>query len=83
METLKSQTKEGKVPQNLETAKPTITSKMGGAQERGGITRVQMLSHSVRIMAEASQWRLGTRRYGLAGGELESQKRQGPPWEIQ
>ena len=34
METLKSQTKEGKVPQNLETAKPTITSKMGGVQEK-------------------------------------------------
>lgn len=83
MENLKSQTKEGKVPQNLETAKPTITSRMGGVQERGGITRVQMLSHSVRITAEASQWRLGTRRYGLAGGELEPPRRHGPPWEIQ
>ena len=34
METRKSQTKEGKVPQNLETAKPTITSKMGGVHEK-------------------------------------------------
>ena len=67
MENLKGQAKENKVPQNLETAKPTTTSRMGGAQEKGGITRVQMLSHSVRIMAEASQWRLGARRYGLTG----------------
>ena len=50
MENLKSQTKDGKVPQSLRTAEATITSRMGGVQEGGGDTRIQMPSHSVRIM---------------------------------
>lgn len=57
------------MPQNLRNSK-TCYFWDGRGAGKGGITRVQMLSHSVGNHGRGFSVELGTRRYGLAGGEL-------------
>lgn len=79
MEHLKSQTKDGKVPQSLTIAEATVTSSMEGHRKETMLSESRCQGHAVRVMAEASQWTLGAGRYGLSDGSWSPRGDKGIP----